>query len=578
MIKKINSILNKQSNIKLIGLFFLVLISALLDLLSISIILPVVSLISSGSNAIDKNFLLRMLSNVFNTKDIDSLFVLTLVLVTLLFLIKSIYSFFYRYSMSKFSLTESRNLTNRLMNTYLGMPYEYHLENNSSTLIRKSIYDVEYFIITITDILDLLVKFLTFIVVFAYLMFVSWSITLILTALLVLFAALIIFVLRPKIRALSKKVQKLNDNNYKYLSQAFEGIKESKVSGTEFNFSKIYDNNRKNINDLGLKKNLINSVPRNTIEFVGILGICLSLYLIKTFGNLGNAEIIETFTVFVYGAVKLLPMIITSTGIINAFSFYRTSVDTIYNDIQKSKEYEKEKIDVNEIKKFPFEKQIEIKNLSFAYRSMPKTFVLKDVNLLIKKNSSLIITGVSGSGKTTLIDIILGLLSPTKGSVLVDGTDISSNLKGWRENISYIPQNIYLSDDSIRKNIAFGIDEKDIDDKKITEALKKAQLYDFVTSLKDGVNTIVGEHGVRLSGGQRQRIGIARAFYRNTNIIVFDEATSSLDVVTEKEIFANVLKLKEDHTVIIISHRESNAKLCDEHYKVVDNKLIKQDK
>ena len=575
MLKKIAEVLNKKTASKFVGIFFLMLGSAALDLFSISIILPVVSIISSGNAAIGSSKILSVLSKILNTSDTNVLFVGSLILIVILFLIKSLYSFLYQYVMSKFSFTESRRLTNRLMNTYLGMPYEYHLENDSSTLIRKSIYDVEYFVITITDILDLGVKLLTFIAVFVYLMFISYRVTLILTALLVCFAILIIFVLKPRVKRISKEVQSLNNNNYKYLSQAFGGIKESKIYGTEFAFSKIYDDNRKNINELGIKRRIISSIPGNTIEFVGILGICLSLYLIRTFGGLTDTRIIEIFTVFAYGAVKLLPMVISTTGIFNSFAFYKTSVDTIYEDIKMAEKESEVDVESTSTDVLKFENKISIKNVSFAYKSVPNTLVLKDVDLEIKKNSSIIISGVSGSGKTTLIDVILGLLSPKKGVVEVDDKDISKNVSGWRKNISYIPQNIFLSDDSIRNNVAFGIEKNLIDDKRVWEALEKAQLKDFVESLPDGLDTVVGERGIRISGGQRQRIGIARAFYRDTNIVVFDEATSALDIETEKEIFDNVIKLAKNHTVIIVTHRENNAKLCEHHYKVVDNKVVK---
>ena len=577
MFKKIKYVVGKKQSIQLVGIFALMLISATLDLLSLSIILPVISLIANQDGAIASSKTLSLLSKVFRTTDVNSLFIITLAVVLILFLVKAVYGFIYTFVMSKFSLGYSKSLTKKLMNTYLSMPYEYHLENNSSTLIRKSIYDVSNFVFSITDFLDLFVKILTFVAIFVYLMFISYVVTLITAALLIGFSLLIVFVLRPQTRKISKKVQTLNSNNYKYLSQAFEGIKESKISGTEANFSKIYDDNRGMINDLALHRNLLSSIPRHCIEFIGILAICLSLYIVKMYSGLPTGNIIEIFTVFVYAVIKLLPLLISSTSIINSMSFYKTSIDSIYDDVKAVNEYKLEEVKENdEVKVLPFEKEIEIKGLSYAYTSAKDKIVLKDVNLKIKKNSSVVFSGASGAGKTTLIDIVLGLLKPTKGTVTADGQDIFSNIKGWRANISYIPQNIYLSDDTIRNNIAFGLNENEIDDKKVIEALKKAEIYDFVMSLKDGLNTIIGERGIRISGGQRQRIGIARAFYRNTNIIVFDEATSSLDVDTEKQIFDHIMKMGKDHTVIIVTHHGVNLSKCDEHYIVEDNKVIKQ--
>lgn len=575
MLKRIRYILDKKDTSKIIGIFFLILGSAVLDLLSITVILPVISLLSSGSDAVTKSSILGLLSKIFGTNDVDKLFIISLAVITLIFFVKTLYGFLYTKVFSKFSLVYSRKLTKKLMDTYLSMPYEYHLENNSSTLIRKSVYDVGYFVTTISDILSLLVKIVTFVAIIVYLIFINWTVTLITGLMLVAFSIVIIFILKPKTRKISKEVQSLNSNNYKLLAQAFNGIKESKISGTESNFSKQYDKNREKINNQTLKRVMLSSVPNHLIEFVGILGICLSLYLVKQVFHLESSNIIESFTVFVYAIIKLLPMVISSTSIINSFAFYKTSVDTIYDDIKFSESLKVEKVNEEDVEPLKFEKSIKVNNVNFAYSNSLDKQVLKDVSIEIKKNTSVAFVGPSGGGKTTLIDLILGLLSPRKGAIEIDGVNIDSNKKAWRKNVSYIPQTIYLSDDTIRNNVAFGINPKDIDDKKVFEALKKAELDEFVNGLEKKLDTVIGERGVRLSGGQAQRIGIARAFYRDTNVVVFDEATNALDLETEKHIFSHINKLKKDHTLIIVTHREESTKTCDAIYKIDNLKVTK---
>ena len=231
---------------------------------------------------------------------------------------------------------------------------------------------------------------------------------------------------------------------------------------------------------------------------------------------------------------------------------------------------EAREMQIKDHKPLSFNKEISVNNIEFAYTLAPDKIILNDVSCIIKKNTSVAFCGESGAGKTTMIDIILGLLKLQQGTITCDGVDIQTNMKGWRDNISYIPQTIFLMDDTIRRNIAFGIADKNINDDMIWDALEKAQLYKFVKALPNGLDTVIGERGVRLSGGQRQRLGIARAFYRNTNIIVFDEATSALDYENEKKILDHVNQYASDHTLIIITHRLNTIENCDHIYKIAN--------
>ena len=571
LLKKISYLLSKRDKRNLVIIFIIILISAFLDLIGVSIIMPVVSILTQGREAIDNNFILSTINNIFKFQyDTIKIGITTLIFMVSLFLFKALYAVFTTYVVTRFTENYSRKLTKKLMETYLMFPYEFHLDNNSSTLIRKSTYDVQLFTYAINEILNFIVKITSAFVIVVYLFITNWLIALIVGGMLGLFSLIILLVIKPKTKKIGEKLQIHNSDNYKYLSQAFNGIKETKISNTESFFTNEYDYNRGIINKFNLKRAVLNSIPGHSIEFIGILGICVSLIVVMASSNDDlSLYLVNTFSVFAYAVIKLLPSLSTITGTINNINFYQSSIESLYEDILLAEN--KDFVEINgSYKPIEFKSSITAKNVSFYYSSMPDKKVLSNISFSIKRNTSVAFSGASGAGKTTLIDLILGLLPCREGAIYCDDIDIKTNVRGWRTNISYIPQNIYLSDDTIRNNIAFGIDKKCIDDSKIWDSLEKAQLKDYVNSLPKGLDTVIGERGVRMSGGQRQRIGIARAFYRNTNIIVFDEATSALDYETEKNILEHVSQYSTDHTLIIITHRLNTIESCDSIYKVED--------
>ena len=574
-LKQVFDIISKKDRQRLIVIFFMILISGFLDLVGVSIILPIVSLLSAPNTttAINDNTILKLLSQIFNTTDAYKLSMMALLSIIFIYLVKISYAFIMTYVNAKFTMSFNRRLRARLMKIYLAMPYEYHHENNSSTLIRKSTYDVDVFCNAVSGFLSFLVKIVTSITIVVYLFITSYIITIITGTALCIFAFISIYLLKNKNRKIGKDIQQLNNNNYKYLSQSFNGIKESKISNNEVFFINEYTKNIVNINKLSLKRTMYGSVPGHTLEFVGIMGIVISLLIIISIGSSEKYQIISTFAVFAYAVIKLLPCVTEITSYVNNFAFYSSSVETIHNDLNEISKLEENIESYSDYETLPFNNTINIKDVSFSYRDEPDKFILNNINLVIHKNTSTAISGVSGAGKTTLVDVILGLLKPTNGGVYCDGFNVNDNIRGWRNNLSYVPQNIFLTDDTIRNNVAFGIESKEIDDKKIWEALDKAQLREFVEQTPKGLNAIIGERGIRLSGGQRQRIGIARAFYKNTNVIVLDEATSALDYETEKSIINHITKISKDHTLIIITHRLNTIDMCDYIYQIVNGKL-----
>lgn len=574
-LKQVFEIISKKDRSRFIAIFFMILVSSFLDLIGVGVILPIVTLLSAPNTktAIDENIILKSLSFVFNTEDAYKLSIIALISIITIYLIKTFYAFLMTYVNNKFSMSFNKRLRARLMSIYLSMPYEYHHENNSSTLIRKSTYDVDIFSSAVSGFLSFLVKLVTSLTIIIYLFITSYIITIITGSILLLFSFITIFFLKKKNKKIGKEIQEYNNYNYKYLSQSFNAIKESKICNNEDYFIKKYTDNIVEINRLSLKRTMLSSVPGHTLEFIGILGIVISLLIIIAIGKNEKYQIISTFAVFAYAVIKLLPCVIEITSYINNFAFYSSSVETIHSDLNEVAKLERQIESYSSYESMPLKKQICINNVSFAYKDEPNKLILQNVDFSIEKNTSVAISGNSGSGKTTLVDIILGLLKPTNGIVYCDDQNINENPRGWRDNLSYVPQNIFLADDTIRNNVAFGVSEKDIDDKMVLDALKKAQLEDFINQSSKGLDTVIGERGIRLSGGQRQRIGIARAFYRNTNVIVLDEATSALDYETEKNILEHITEFSKDHTLIIITHRLNTIENCNNIYQIKNGTL-----
>jgi len=573
MLKRIAYLLSKRDRKILIEIFFVILGSAFLDLVGISSILPVIEILMTPKEVIETNTFVRIINDIFQLGgDANNLCFVCLGCMAALFIVKCAYAILSTYLINRFTMSYSRRLTKKLMTAYLLFPYEFHLDNNSSTLIRKSTYDVDAFTNAITNVLNFVVKMSSIITIVVFLFIQDWKVTLILSGLLILFSVIVLKIVRPKSKKYGRELQQFNSNNYKYLSQAFNGIKESKIGNTESYFINVYDSNRIKINNVNLKRVVLNSVPGHTLELVGMLGICIALAIVILIGTKPEA-IVVTFSVFAYAVIKILPSVTEVTSVINNLQFYEVSVKSLYEDIKMTENVEYVESNEKNVQQLPFNKDITAKNVTFYYNSIPDRIILKNVNFSIKKNSSVAFSGVSGAGKTTMIDLILGLLPCRDGEISCDGVDIKSNMRGWRKNISYIPQTIYLSDDTIRNNVAFGIEKSKIDDDQIWDSLEKAQLKEYVKNLPNGLDTVIGERGVRMSGGQRQRIGIARAFYRNTNIVVFDEATSALDYETEKNILDHVSKYASDHTLIIITHRLNTIDSCDCIFKVENGEV-----
>ncbi|MFQ5507626.1 MAG: ABC transporter ATP-binding protein, partial [Planctomycetota bacterium] len=357
----------------------------------------------------------------------------------------------------------------------------------------------------------------------------------------------------------------------KWVNQGLSGIKEAKVLGIESFFVDAYSENNKGYTSARRTLLTVTEMPRLFFEAVAVGGL-LIVVLVMLAQNRDLKSVLPTIAIFAAAAFRLMPAMTRIVKTTNMIKHFRPSFDVVFCDLRRFEGAATREDERGTPPPIPFHSAIELRGLGFRY-SPESPPVLEDLDLCVEKNRTVAFVGPSGTGKTTLVDIILGLLPPSEGQVLVDGTDVQENMSAWQRTIGYIPQVIFLMDDTIRRNVAFGVPDDRIDDEDIWRALASAQLDEFARGLPEGLESMVGESGVRLSGGQRQRVGIARALYRDPDVLIFDEATSSLDQETELEINQTLSRLGGNKTILIIAHRLKTVESCDHIFFLKDGLL-----
>lgn len=567
MIKKINYIFDKKQKKGLAYLLVLVVIGAFLELMGVTIILPFINAIMTPDKMM-ANPTVKKLCDVFGINSATQLILILVVCIIIIYIVKNLYLMLMYDIQYRFVYSNQHKLSNRMMKCYMDQPYTYHLTHNSADLIRNIMSDTMSFFSAVQGILQLITEMSVCIAIAVFLFITDKMITIGICALLIIFLLAFLRTLQKKIKYMGMESRKYNAAVNKCILQGLEGIKETKVMGREEYFENLFDENYKNFSECQRKYFVLSLFPKPITESVCIIGMMIIIG-IKVYSGADVTQFVPTMAVFAMAAFRMLPSFNRITNSVSTIIFNWASVGALYEDIREIDQiYEKGKrVDTgNELN---FKQKIEIKNVSFHYPDA-ETNVLQDITLEIPKNSSVGLIGASGQGKSTLVNIILGLLDPQAGAICVDGKDIRSASGAWHDKIGYIPQSIYLLDETIRSNVAYGISEDQIDDEKIWKALDDAQMKEFVQELENGLDTVVGERGTRLSGGQIQRIGIARALYHDPEVLIFDEATSALDSETERAVMNAVNQLLGTKTMIIIAHRLSTIKNCNYIYEIVD--------
>lgn len=555
------------------------LLGSALEVVGVGIIMPLVQAFMDPIE-LTKNKWIRILMRWLNLDESNSTQIIILITigVIFIFILKNIYFIFLSWVRIKFSCKVSRELSVRMMSAYMKRGYEFFLNNNTADLSRNIGADVSGVDTVVYQMLRVLVDALTIFLIVLGIMMTDWMI-----ALAIIFMALICFVLiyvffRTQMREAGRHFNKYNGITSKYLLQALHGIKEILVMHKQEYFVKHYEEANIEKQKGAVRQTVGSESPAYVIEGICVAGLLAVVCIRLTLNGQSAVELIPMLSAFAVGAFRILPSLGRISSALNTAIYYMPSLEHVYDNI-KEMESSLKSIDIEnkneEDMSFEFHDRIEMQNVSWHYKNSNK-YVIKNLNLTILKGSSVAFVGQSGAGKTTLADIILGLLPPQQGRVMIDGRDLSTFGNRLGHIMGYVPQSVYLTDDTIRNNVAFGVERYAVDDDKVWRALEQAQLKEFVCNLEKGLDTFVGDRGIRFSGGQRQRIAIARALYENPDIIIFDEATAALDNETEQAVMESIQSLQGYKTTIIIAHRLTTIKDCDEIYEVKDGQAIKR--
>lgn len=571
ILKELNYLFDTKLKWKAFGILIIIMLGSVAELAGVSAILPVISL-ATDTQAMQSNGVCLFVSEVFRTDDSKVVMLILIGMIILIYATKNVYLAWMTHQMNCFSKNTMKYFSTRLLSSYMKQPYIYFLHKNTAEILRSINSDTVNLYATISNAMQVVSQGITAALLIGYSLIKNPVMTLLVAGLLAGCALFIIFGIQKKMRKMGREHQRVSAYIIQYAKQSFEGIKEVKIMNREEYFIHQYEDVYERSSELERKCNLLSNLPKYLIETVCIGGVMLYLAGAIIMGA-ELSVLVPQLAVFSVAAFKLLPSMNALYTNLSNILYHKASVDVIYQDI---KEVEGDRSDFAAAqdtgKLNSFQKDILVDGVTFFYEGREEA-VLENADIRIKKGDSVAFIGESGGGKTTLVDIILGLLEPQKGRIVVDGVDIREDIRGWHNRIGYIPQMIFLLDDTIRRNVAFGVKEEDISDEKIWHVLKEAKLDSFVRNLPEGLNTMVGEAGARLSGGQRQRIGIARALYSNPDILVFDEATSALDTETEKEVMEAIEGLHGSKTMIMIAHRISTIENCDSVYSVGGGKI-----
>jgi len=556
------ALLNPSERKALSGLFILMLVGTLLETASVALLVPVLAVLTSSNSEIKLPF-----GTIQTNLDQNALIWSVIIGVLFLYIAKNIFLGISVWIQRGYLTKLSARIASRILETYILQPFSFHLQKNSSLLIRNTQDASAVVGGGVEPLLTLVSEGLIVSALLVVLVVVEPIGTFLVVGVLLLATLAFHKMSDRKLQNWGSRRQFEKGRIIRTIQQSLGAIKDIQVLNREDWF--IDEHNSHQIKDQTLLRRIITvqSLPRLWLEVMAIGGLTGLVGVMLSSGHPAN-EIVPVVGLFAATAFRVLPSINKIVGSKQQLKVSRTAIETIYGDLQLPV-LEKQKTQIDPIN---FQ-TVAVENLTFAYEGIAES-VLNNVDVHIRKGEAVGFVGQSGSGKSTLIDIMLGLLEPQSGSVLINGQTIENVKQSWQKQIGYIPQTIFLMDDSLRRNIALGIADSEIDEFAIVEALKSAQLEDFVASLPEGLDTVVGERGVRLSGGQRQRIGIARALYHRPSVLVLDEATSSLDTETEHGVMQAVQALQGDKTVIIVAHRLSTVEYCDRLYRLDAGRIV----
>lgn len=575
LIKQFRYIFDRRQKMELVLLLLTILIGTFLELAGVTAILPFINVVMNPAS-IQKTWYLKLVYDTFRFPNETNFIVFVAAVLIAVYAIKNFYLCFMYNMQYRFTYDNQRKVATQMLNVYLQQPYSFHRVHPSSELMRNINTDTERMFQGVLSILQLITELCVCIVLGVYLFVMDKTITIGVGVIMGLFLFIFGKGFKNYLSHIGNENRRYAALVTKWMQQSFGGIKETKILEREDYFLKEFDYSYKKSASYDRKYRFLQVAPRPIMEMVCVSSL-LFVIIFKLLRGTSSAYFVTTLSVFAIAAFRLMPSINRIANYMSVLMFTKGSTSSVYNNLKEIEELKNRKMKENREEDengLNFTDAIHIRNISFRYPDAEEN-VLNHISFDILKNESMALIGPSGAGKTTLADIILGVLDPTDGSIYVDDKCIERNMKAWHRKIGYIPQSIYLMDASIKENIAFGIPEEEINETQLDRAIKEAQLKEFIDTLKDGKDTIIGESGVRLSGGQRQRIGIARALYNNPDVLVLDEATSALDNDTEKAVMEAIESLSGNKTLIIIAHRLTTIKNCDSIYEVKGGKVTR---
>ncbi len=575
--QKFQKLFSSRQKRQLVVLFFLMLFGAFLEILGVSLVVPLVSVVMQ-EDIMEENRLVAEVCRLLHIQTGRGFLVFCVLLLIIIFIFKDIYLAFQIYAQTRFVYNNRFRMQQRLMDAYLNRGYEYYLGASSGEIVRVVQQDVAYAF----NLLSCMLNYYTELVVALALVVAVFVINPLMTLLvgIILFLAMLLIakVAKPMLRRQGMILQESAAQTNKWLLQMVNGMKEVVVGNKQEFFNQNFSMHGRRLVRAERWNNLLQNVPRLLIEIASVVSMLAAL-LVAVLMGAETSGLVPTIAAFGMAAMKLMPSANRISASLNGVSYYEPSLDNLLESLQLSgrSECEKEEEGMPEsgAKVLSMKQEVKLCGITYHYPDAEEP-VLQDVDMLIPVGKSVGIVGASGAGKTTAVDIMLGLLQPQSGEVLADGVPIGDHYAQWLSHIGYIPQMIFMLDDSIRANVAFGVAAGEVDEAQVWRALGEAQLADFVRGLPEGLDTVIGERGIRLSGGQRQRIGIARALYPNPELLIFDEATSALDVGTEAAIMESVNRLHGRKTLVIIAHRLATIADCDMVFRVGDGKIVRE--
>ena len=573
-----------------IVVFFLMLLGSLLEMLGVSIIVPLVQVILMPDSVLNSETY-QWIWNILHVDEPGEVVLWVSAGAIGVYLIKNGYMSFLSYYKNRFYRNVEKETSMRLMNSYLSREYTFHINTNSAVLLRSIIYDITGVSASMTSIFTIIMEATSTILIIGVLLVTDLGMALALAFSAVLALLLIVAIFHKIMKVEGKNAVTYSRLCLKAVNEAFNGIKDVMVTRRQTFFAESYREAVVGKNKSNAAKNFASECPAYVIE-----GICITAFVImlcfKSLYGQNGAEFVANAAAFAIAAFRILPSVGKITNNYNIIVYYQAMVNDVHKNIHEAQEFaktnevittnadsadnkltDKQRITENVS---AFHSEIRMENISWKYPNAEK-YVIQNLNMTIPKGHAVGFIGSSGAGKTTLADMILGLLPAETGAIKMDGVDIKAIPETWSRTIGYVPQSVYLTDDTIRNNVAFGIEKEKIDDKVVWKALEQAQLKKFVESLPEGLDTIVGERGIKFSGGQRQRVAIARALYYDPDILVLDEATSALDNETESAVMEAIESLQGHKTLIIVAHRLTTIASCNEVYEIADGKAVLRD-